>query len=98
MGGRPYGRRRVVDHPYTPPSGTGNRRKVKLPADVDPDIHKRVHLAAQAMGITASRLVALLIERMELDPDGRPVWADEAGFPASATLDLDEDADHRLSA
>ena len=74
--GRPYGRRNTVERGYTPPAPAPDHRhgKVRLTALVEPEVHERAHRMAAAAGITASRLLAEMIARQELDENGAPVW------------------------
>jgi hypothetical protein len=106
LGGRPYGSRinTKYDTEYRRPQPDGPRYpKVRFIALVQPEQHEKAHRAARAMGISGSLFMALMIDRMEVDADGRPVWAEEAGYPAPAAAPLDdgdepEQAGHRLSA
>jgi hypothetical protein len=76
--GRPYGRRDVVERGYVPPTPDGVRHgKVRLTAMVDQEVHERAFRNAAALGITASRYVAELVIRDQVDADGVPVWAAE---------------------
>lgn len=95
---RPYGTRSRAHDSYARPLGEPGQRRVKLVANVEPEVHERAHRIALAMNVSASRLVSLLVERIELDRDGRPVWADQAGLPAQPPLADDPPAGRRLSA
>jgi hypothetical protein len=103
-GGRPYGSRTQYDAEYRRPHRGGLRtEKVRFIALVQPEQHEKAHRAARAMGISGSMFMALMIDRLEADADGRPVWAEEAGYPAPRQQPLDDDdepeqAGHRLSA
>ncbi len=46
----------------------------------------KAHIAAEALGITMTRYLELLIERDVLDAQGRPLWGDEAVLPRTAPL------------
>jgi len=108
--GRPYGSRTKYDGEYRRPHPGGFRtEKVRYIALVQPVQHEKAHRAARAMGISGSLFMALMIDRMEVDADGRPVWADEAGYPTPQQQPLDDaegddaegeadKAGHRLSA
>jgi hypothetical protein len=75
-GGRPYGTRPRTDIPYRPPlplpEAPGHARVL---ARVPLDLHAKLHQMAASAGVSASYMVALLIEHAELDHRGLPPWA-----------------------
>lgn len=48
------------------------RHTISLP----PDLTYKTVLAAREAGLSVSGLLAELVRRMEVDEDGRPLWAD----------------------
>lgn len=49
---------------------------VRLVADVPPETKALVNATAQALGISVSAYLAVLLARQELDEQGRPAWWD----------------------
>ena len=49
--------------------------KAKVVARVPLELHRKLNDLAATMGVSASYLVALLIENIELDHRGLPPWA-----------------------
>ena len=75
-GGRPYGTRSSRPHPYTPPAPLPEAPgQAKVVARVPLTHHEKLHRLAEMMGVSASKLVAQLIENVELDERGLPAWA-----------------------
>ncbi|MCQ4045793.1 hypothetical protein ACFOSC_27745 [Streptantibioticus rubrisoli] len=70
MRGRAQGGRRVS---YDPSSGENWRTGIV----VVPDVAVKAIRAAERTGLSFAGLVNELVRRMEVDENGRPVWADE---------------------
>lgn len=79
--GRPYGVPQLDERQPIQHNG-----RVKLTGYVDPETHARAKAAAYAGGMSLGLYLSRLIERDELDEDGRPAWATPA--PTGEALPL----------
>jgi hypothetical protein len=77
--GKPQQHRRAS---YDPDSGKTWRTGVV----VQPDDAVKALRAADLAGLSFAGLVAQLIRRMDVDEDGRPMWADEVSFDRQEEL------------
>lgn len=80
----PYGRRQGGNRPAPTAAMSATRRM--LQSRVTYDQHDKAHKMAEALGISVSALLAELIDRAEVDEQGRPAWTSRYA-PQQETLD-----------
>jgi hypothetical protein len=79
-GGAPHGRRQSGSGPRA--EQTPDRTSYYSGVRLKPGAYHKAHQAAEALNLSLSGYLAELVERDQVDDDGRPLWAERPDQPA----------------